>query len=175
MPRKRKESAYERRIRRYLAAHPGATRQEARGHRLEPGEREYRLRQERYYERHPAEASTSKAGLLARIRSIRRQGYDPVILLQQPAWMIPVESRKGRVDRLGPVPKLVVRGLRQAEGLGKEVGEQQWLFVLSGLTVKTLSNLIRDEIAAGATLTPAPSLDQQRILSEYAAGRLPGQ
>lgn len=37
--RRKPESAYERRIRRYLEAHPGATRQEARGHRLPKGVR----------------------------------------------------------------------------------------------------------------------------------------
>jgi hypothetical protein len=52
---------------------------------------------------------------------------------------------------------------------------ESWFFTISGLTVRTLARLIRDELAAGAILTYAPSLDQQRILSEYAAGRLPGQ
>lgn len=38
-PRRKPESAYERRIRRYLELHPGATRQEARGHKLAKGVR----------------------------------------------------------------------------------------------------------------------------------------
>src|SRR6516164_9360132 len=167
MPRPRRESAYERRIRRYLAAHPGATRQEARGHR--PGEYAERVR--RAEARRPgisrAEAGgkAGRAALLARIRSVARQGHDPLVILRQPAWMIPVMSRKGKADRLGPVPKLVI----------DEYADQTWGFTIRGLTVASLARLIRDEIQAGATLTPAPSLDQQRILSEYAAGRLPGQ
>jgi hypothetical protein len=79
--------------------------------------------------------------------------------------MIPVQTRPGKADRLGAVPKLVI----------DEYADQTWGFTIRGLTVASLARLIRDEVAAGATLTPAPSLDQQRILAEYAAGRLPGQ
>lgn len=50
---RRTESAYARRIRLYLERNPGATRQEARGHRLRPGERSE-------YARRTAGAQTSE-------------------------------------------------------------------------------------------------------------------
>jgi hypothetical protein len=57
MARQRKarklSAAYERRIERYLAAHPGASRSDARGHRRPVGESEYRRRVRVYRERHP--------------------------------------------------------------------------------------------------------------------------
>lgn len=39
-------------------------------------------------------------------------------------------------------------------------------FKLRGLTDARLANMIRDELARGAVLTPTPSLDQRRLLSK---------
>lgn len=46
-PRKRQVSTYQRRIENYLKAHPGATRQEARGHKTPKGKTESQVRRER--------------------------------------------------------------------------------------------------------------------------------
>lgn len=64
MARRRRapESAYERRIRRYLEAHPGATRQEARGHRPPKGRSEYRERIARAERKRPGISRSAAAG-----------------------------------------------------------------------------------------------------------------
>ena len=71
------ESAYERRIRRYLEAHPGASRQEARGHKPPPGKSEYRQRVERAQARVPGISRRAAAGHATRdertaLRLLRR-------------------------------------------------------------------------------------------------------
>jgi hypothetical protein len=66
------ESAYERRIRRYLEQHPGATRQEARGHRPAKGRREYESRVERALARRPG-ITRQQAGGKQSLADFRRQ------------------------------------------------------------------------------------------------------
>lgn len=62
-PRRPKpESSYEKRIRRYLEQHPGATRQQARGHRPPKGRSEYAVRVERYLARNPRATRAEAAG-----------------------------------------------------------------------------------------------------------------
>lgn len=82
--RRRPESAYERRIRRYLEAHPGATRQEARGHRPPQGSSEYRERVLRARRAHPGISRRAAGGhgsadereLARLLRLIRSQPRD---------------------------------------------------------------------------------------------------
>src|SRR5579875_1873411 len=90
-PRKpQAETPYQRRIRRYLELHPGATRQEARGHKPPPGTTEAAARRERYLARRPgasrAEASGHGELLIARFLAaqarLQRRGHEFNVALE---------------------------------------------------------------------------------------------
>lgn len=70
--RRQAETAYERRIRRYLEQHPGATRQEARGHKPPAGRREYEQRVERALRSRPG-ITRAQAGGKQSLADFRRQ------------------------------------------------------------------------------------------------------
>ena len=146
------ESAYERRIRRYLAAHPGATRQEARGHKPPAGEREYQARVRRYRERNPA-ATRAEAGGQARAAFLRYIREGDVVMLADHISRINVDSR----GRVGPFSKQVV-----PESDRRRVR----VFRIPRLSKAALRRMIEQELARGAVLTPVPSLDQRRLLSK---------
>lgn len=86
-PRKPAESAYERRIRRYLELHPGATRQEARGHRKAAGKSEYQTRIERAQAKRPGISRAAAAGhgsrderqVAALLRELGRTHKDTIV------------------------------------------------------------------------------------------------
>lgn len=99
---------------------------------------------------------------MRRIKSLSKKGHTPLVLLEQAAWTIPVIQRKGRVDRFGPFRKRVI----------DQYSDDDWTFTLRNLTVAGLRSLIRDEVRAGAVITLAPSLDQNKLLAEYEGGRL---
>jgi hypothetical protein len=87
MARARKESAYQRRIRLYLERHPGATRQEARGHKPPKGKSEYQRRIERAQKRSPGITRRQAAGhgtpdekrATALLRAIRKAHKETVV------------------------------------------------------------------------------------------------
>jgi hypothetical protein len=146
----RKRSAYERRIESYLRRHPGATRQQARGHRPRGGRSEYAVRVERYRRSHPgasrAEAAGhARSGFLAYIRP------GDEVMLVEPVGMIPVDGR----GRVGPFSKRVV-----PEQAGRPVRE----FRIPRLSRAALAALVEAELERGALLTPARSLDQRSLL-----------
>lgn len=94
--RKRSESPYERRIRRYLEQHPGATRQEARGHRPAEGRREYESRVERALERRPG-ISRAQAGGKRSLADFKRE-LRPGALVEVTDYD---RDSRGEVTRLG--------------------------------------------------------------------------
>lgn len=166
MPRTRRtqlESAYERRIRRYLQAHPGATRQEARGHKPPKGKSEYRQRIERYKRRHPG-ASTKEASGKApaehEVRVLRGRLLTDFIDYLQPGDGVQLADhisviRRQDDGRWEPFRKLVIPSdeTRPARE-----------FLIPAMTDSQLRDLIEDELARGALLSPIPSLDQRRLL-----------
>lgn len=168
-PRPRSESAYQRRIRRYLEAHPGATRQQARGHKV-PRKRklgaEYRRRVERAKERYPGiwpEAARGRGRFLSFLNYIHEG--DPVQM----------DTRISEVDvddkgRFEGIVKMVIPEpeLRR----GKLVARETRSFELGRLTRKQLRTLIALEARQGALLSPVPSLDQRRLLSKAELGDL---
>ncbi len=86
--RRRPESNYERRIRLYLEAHPGATRQEARGHKPPRGKSEYQERIRRARRAAPGASRRELAGhgsederqARALLRSIRKLPPDALVV-----------------------------------------------------------------------------------------------
>lgn len=152
-PRKRAraESAYERRIRRYLEAHPGASRQEARGHKQPAGESEYRRRIRRYEERNPG-ASRAEAGGRARTAFLAYIREGDVVMLADHISRVPVDS----LGRIGPFHKQVV-----PEAENRRVR----MFRIPRLTRAALRRLIVQELERGAVLTPVPSLDQRKLVT----------
>ena len=146
------ESAYERRIRRYLAAHPGATRQDARGHKQAAGSgrgAEYQGRVKRAEaagKRGPAaRGQRGRAAFLAYIRP------GDLVLLDVPVGQIEIDSR----GRFVAIPKLVVPDNPR---------RRPRTFVIRNLSRDGLAAMIRAELDRGANLTPVPSLDQRKLL-----------
>lgn len=94
--RNRPESAYERRIRRYLEQHPGATRQEARGHKQPLGRREYERRVETALRRRPG-ITRAQAGGKQSLADFKRQ-IGPGDLVEVTDYD---RDSSGQVTRLG--------------------------------------------------------------------------
>ena len=150
--RKALQSAYERRISRYLDAHPGATRQEARGHKPPKGKSEYQERVRRYRRRHPGASREEAAGHRndgARRRFLAYIREGDLVQLENPVSSIDVDAR----GRLVGIVKLVLPPSRPERS-----------FALGPMTRAALRALIVAEEAAGALLTPIPSLDQRRLV-----------
>lgn len=147
----KKVSAYERRIQSYLRRHPGATRQEARGHKVSAGESEYQRRVRRYQERNPG-ASRAEAGGRARTAFLSYIREGDVVMLADHISRIPVDSR----GRVGPFNKQVV-----PESEKRKVR----VFRIPALSRSALRRLIEQEIERGAVLSPVPSLDQRRLVT----------
>ncbi len=145
------ETPYQRRIRRYLAAHPGASRQQARGHKLDQGESEYQRRIRRYQERHPG-SSKAEAGGRARSAFLAYIREGDVVMLADHISRIPVDAQ----GRIGPFSKQVV-----PESERRRVR----VFRIPRLTPAALRRLIEQELLRGAVLSPVPSLDQRRLVT----------
>jgi hypothetical protein len=160
MARKRKkpESAYERRIRRHLELHPGASRQEARGHRLPPGVRsEYARR-----------VQGTEPGTAARRRaSGHADGAAALLRFLRPGDRIMCDVRavtvtgEGDGRRWRRIPKRVIT----TPWSGRDERE----FVLlgpggNGYSLAGLRRLIGQEMDRGAEFSPQPSLDQRRLV-----------
>lgn len=135
------ESAYQRRIRRYLELHPGATRQQARGH---GGGSEYQKR---------------TAGLTgeARARAGGKRGPAAFLAYLDPGALVMMEyGRPVLVDRRGRLSfekRVIPAGFKEER-----------VFRFRRFTKRELRALIRDELQRGAVLSPAPSLDQRQLL-----------
>lgn len=157
MPRPRKtqpvETAYQRRIRRYLEQHPGATRQQARGKKSG----EFSERVERYRKRHPGaskQEAAGKTGQAAMLRYLR-----PGTLVICDLRTVKVEEKGGR-RRWRSIPKLLIP---------EDVNRPEREFVLRGpgghgYDEAMLRRLIDREVDRGAVFSAAPSLDQRRLL-----------
>lgn len=149
--RKRGVSAYERRIQSYLERHPGATRQEARGHRPPKGTSEYRERVRRAEARGKRGAEArGKAGAVSRARFLAYIREGDLVQMANHVRHVTVDSR----GRLVGIVKMVIPPRRPVR-----------VFELAPLTRSALARLIREEERRGAVLTPIPSLDQRRLVT----------
>ncbi len=153
-PRKQ-ESTYERRIRRYLETHPGATRQQARGHRLPAGVRsEYQRRV----------AGTAAGSPERQIAAGKRR----VLLAGQKTRLLSY-IQPGDVVMLG---KHISQYKRNRDGLWvnvdltvrPEFGDRPMrVFTLSLVTDAELQRLVGQTSDAGAIINLIPSLDVSRL------------
>lgn len=155
MPRKRAtkppaESAYQRRIRAYQARHPGASRQEARGHKPPAGESEYRRRVRLYKERHPGATGAEARGQAGRSAFLRYLKPGDLVTLAEHVRDVPVDAQ----GRIGPFEKLVVPA---------DDRRHERRFRFAKLSRAQLARLIEAELKAGAVLTPVPSRDQRQL------------
>lgn len=156
------ESAYERRIRRYLEAHPGATRQEARGHKPPKGRSEYAERIRRYKRRHPGASTQEAAGRrpeVARERRIQEAAITEFLDYLEPNDIIMLADHISTILRLpdgrwAPHEKNVIPA---------DETRDFRTFPLPAMTDERLQRLIDQELAAGAKMTPIASLDQSKL------------
>ena len=135
--------AYERRISRYLAAHPGASRSQARGH---AGGSEYQRRTRKYLRAHPG-ASPAQARGHASGADLRRRARDGDLL---------VASMGGR-NAQGQYTNVSVTLV------GADGGEREYLLRGQQIRKGYLVKLVADLEAAGVIFSPAPSLDLRRM------------
>ena len=141
------ESAYQRRIRRYLEQHPGATRQQARGHRLPPQFRsEYAKRTAgaRSAEERRERAGHSGLGRLERIAG----APDRVQLILRVVSERADDGRPTRIDLLvvletGRTARVVLRPPRRLAGFVARLRRIRDRFPKRSQPWKTIDYVIR--------------------------------
>ena len=151
-------SPYERRLQRYLETHPGASRQEARGHKVKKGS-EYSLRVKRAKKRYPGIWNQAAAGRGGFLRFLNYIHEGDGVQMTGLVGNVEVDSRR----RFNGIEKLV---------LPDDEKRRTKSFALGRLTRAQLRTLIALEVREGAQLTPVPSLDQRRLLSKTELGDL---
>lgn len=143
------ETPYQRRIRRYLEAHPGATRQEARGHRLRPGERSEYAR--RVKSARSKEARREASGHAGQVRAFLRDLRDGTIV------NVDVDEATKGFD--GKTFSVITKWTIDGADDGR-------MYVFRRMSLTRFRRLIREELERGAILSPAYSLNQRKVLAE---------
>lgn len=148
------ETPYQRRIRRYQETHPGASRQEARGHRLRPGERSEYARRVKgtkpgSRERREAAGKPTYGGEVQRFLRDLTDGAIVNVDADQAR-----DSFDGR--SFGVMTKWIIDG---------KPGSQGESYVFRGLTITRFRRLMEQEIRRGAIFVGAASLNQASLLA----------
>lgn len=172
------ESRYERRIRRYQELHPGASRQEARGHRLPAGTRSEYARRTEGARPEDRRARSGHAGPADLIRFLRPG--DEIILERGIASVETAEIRRRETVTVSERVRIhraihtVVRKRRRVvtRRVFVEVvklvrpadNRPDRSFTIRNYTWEQMEALIRREEEKGATWSPRPSLDQRKLV-----------